>query len=219
MKTSETLIQCQSQLNKSQKLGLMDKFTFLFGTTTFLVNNSPLTKYHSLICPRINESLPQILTKESIEFAIDAITGFNDRSYRIGYNSLGALASVNHLHMHLIHVPEKLYVEDAVSTKQNFVTYCWHTENSHESFFLPKCQPNCTDSHNLHRSTWVFLCLFCADFLCLSAMHRHDLEVLNIKTDAGWFVWKQNIILLQRFYLNQICWHTYLNKKKFFFGK
>lgn len=120
VKTSETLIQCQSQLNKSQKLGLMEKFTFVFGTTTFLVNNSPLTKYHSLICPRINESLPQILTKESIEFAIDAITGFNDRSYRIGYNSLGALASVNHLHMHLIHVPEKLYVEDAVSMRKIF---------------------------------------------------------------------------------------------------
>lgn len=98
----------------------MEKFTFVFGTTTFLVNNSPLTKYHSLICPRINESLPQILTKESIEFAIDAITGFNDRSYRIGYNSLGALASVNHLHMHLIHVPEKLYVEDAVSMRKIF---------------------------------------------------------------------------------------------------
>lgn len=66
----------------------------------------------------------------------------------------------------------------------------------------------CTVAHEF------FLCLFCADFLCLSAIHRHDLEVLNIKTDAGWFVWKQNIILLQHFYLNQTCWHTYLNRKK-----
>lgn len=217
MKTSETLIQCQSQLNKSQKLGLMEKFTFVFGTTTFLVNNSPLTKYHSLICPRINESLPQILTKESIEFAIDAITGFNDRSYRIGYNSLGALASVNHLHMHLIHVPEKLYVEDAVSMRKIFrhilLTY---GELAWVIFFHQNVSQTAQTRTVAHE---FFVCLFCADFLCLSAIHRHDLEVLNLKTDAGWFVWKQNIIILQRFYLNQICWQTYLNQKKTFFGK
>lgn len=84
-------------------------------TITFLVNNSPITKYHSLICPRLTDNLSQIITKDCIAFAIDLITGLNDRSYRIGYNSLGAFSSVNHLHMHLIHVPEKMYVEDAVS--------------------------------------------------------------------------------------------------------
>lgn len=83
--------------------------------TTFLINNSPLTKFHSLICPRKSENLPQILTQECIELAIDLLTGLNERSYRIGYNSLGAFASVNHLHLHLIWLTEKLFVEDAVS--------------------------------------------------------------------------------------------------------
>lgn len=85
------------------------------GRTTFLINNSPLTKYHSLICPRLKENLPQILTKECIELAIDILMGLNNRSYRIGYNSLGAFSSVNHLHMHLICVEQKLFVEDAVN--------------------------------------------------------------------------------------------------------
>lgn len=54
------------------------------------------------------------MTQECIEFALDLITGLDDHSYRIGYNSLGAFSSVNHLHLHLIHVTVKLFVEDAV---------------------------------------------------------------------------------------------------------
>lgn len=104
----EVLLRCQSQLN--------DEANSTQGTITFLVNNSPITKYHSLICPRLTENLLQVITKESIEFAIDLMTGLNDRCYRIGYNSLGAFSSLNHLHMHLIHVTEKMYVEDAVSS-------------------------------------------------------------------------------------------------------
>lgn len=102
----EILLRCHDQLTKNPNAN---------GLTTFLINNSPLTKYHSLICPRLKENLPQIITKESIELAIDIITGLNNRSYRIGYNSMGAFASVNHLHMHLICVEEKLFIEDAVS--------------------------------------------------------------------------------------------------------
>lgn len=83
---------------------------------TFLINNSPLTKYHSLICPNVTENLPQILTLNSIRFATDVIMGINDRNYRIGFNSLGAFASVNHLHFHLIWIEEQLYVETAVSS-------------------------------------------------------------------------------------------------------
>lgn len=100
----EVVLQCQSQLNSE-----------LSGSTTFIVNNSPLTKFHTLICPRVNENLSQVITKECIEFAIDFLTGLNNRNYRIGYNSLGAFASVNHLHLHLLQIPEKLYIENAVS--------------------------------------------------------------------------------------------------------
>lgn len=108
----EILLRCHNQLTT-------DPDPNANGLTTFLINNSPLTKYHSLICPRLKENLPQIITKESIELAIDIVTGLNNRSYRIGYNSMGAFASVNHLHMHLICVEEKLFIEDAVSGCEN----------------------------------------------------------------------------------------------------
>ncbi|XP_055303240.1 GDP-D-glucose phosphorylase 1 [Sitodiplosis mosellana] len=104
----EVLLRCQNQLNGDANS--------THGITTFLVNNSPITKCHSLICPRLTENLSQSITKECIEFAIDLITGLEDHGYRIGYNSLGAFSSVNHLHLHLIHVTEKMYVEDAEIT-------------------------------------------------------------------------------------------------------
>lgn len=105
------LVHCQTQIDSQSQLNFEPSEN---GITTFLINNSPLTKFHSLVCPRLNDGLPQIMTKECIELAIDLIAGLNDHSYRIGYNSLGAFSSVNHLHLHLIHVTENLYVEDAV---------------------------------------------------------------------------------------------------------
>ena len=97
----EILFECQDDINEL--------------LTTFLINNSPLTKYHSLICPNLRANQAQILSEEAIRCAVDILTGFEDRSYRIGYNSPGALASVNHMHLHLMFVEERLYVEVAVS--------------------------------------------------------------------------------------------------------
>jgi GDP-D-glucose phosphorylase len=88
-------------------------------TVSFLINQSPLTPYHSLICPNLMEKHPQILTLDSIKIAMQLMLGFDDRKYRIGFNSPGALASVNHLHMHLIVIEEQLCIEKAVSIKKN----------------------------------------------------------------------------------------------------
>lgn len=115
----EILIECKCQLNEY----------YSFELFTFLINNSPLTKYHSLICPKLNENLSQILTKQSIEFAIDVLYGFHDRFYRIGYNSLGAFASVNHLHLHLLYIEQKLYIEDAVCVFHLLYTYIDESTN------------------------------------------------------------------------------------------
>lgn len=80
-----------------------------------LVNNSPLTKFHSLLCPNITANQPQILTLAAVAFSVRLLQSFADNRYRIGYNSPGAYASVNHLHMHLIYLEERLFVEDVVN--------------------------------------------------------------------------------------------------------
>lgn len=82
---------------------------------SFLINNSPLTKYHSLICPNVRKNWPQVLTLDAIKCAANVMFGFNDRNYRILYNSPGAFASVNHLHLHLLYVERTLSIQRFVS--------------------------------------------------------------------------------------------------------
>lgn len=86
-----------------------------FNNVTLLINNSPLTPYHTLICPSLERCLPQTLTSEGLAFCLDMLMKLNNPAYRVGYNSPLALASVNHFHLHLLHMPSaELYVESVV---------------------------------------------------------------------------------------------------------
>lgn len=78
---------------------------------SLLINSSPLTRMHTLICPQRAANLPQILTAEAVRFAAQLLHSFGKPGWRIGYNSPGAWASVNHLHLHLLHRPERMYVD------------------------------------------------------------------------------------------------------------
>lgn len=83
---------------------------------TIMINNSPLTKYHMLVVPDRRHNLAQILTKDTLKAVFNVFMMLEDRHYRMGYNSPGALASVNHLHFHFMHITHKLYIEDAPLT-------------------------------------------------------------------------------------------------------
>ena len=63
------------------------------------MNISPIFPYHSMIIPYINQNLPQMLSPEIIEVIIKLS---QEENIKILYNSIGANASVNHLHMHII---------------------------------------------------------------------------------------------------------------------
>ncbi|XP_013141347.1 PREDICTED: GDP-D-glucose phosphorylase 1 [Papilio polytes] len=66
-----------------------------------LVNVSPISQYHSLLCPSMYKCLPQVVTKDSLQLMLDIMCCSKDRDIRIGFNSLCGLASVNHLHYHI----------------------------------------------------------------------------------------------------------------------
>lgn len=55
------------------------------------------------------------MTLKCLELALIVMKSTTDKAIRLGYNSPGALASVNHLHLHLLHVERELYVEVVVS--------------------------------------------------------------------------------------------------------
>uniref|UniRef100_A0A1A9WTA9 GDP-D-glucose phosphorylase 1 n=1 Tax=Glossina brevipalpis TaxID=37001 RepID=A0A1A9WTA9_9MUSC len=79
---------------------------------SMIVNKSPLTQYHSLICPDVQNGLAQRVTLGSLRFCRDFLWSLDeDCGFRIGYNSPGALASVNHLHLHLINIEKDLYID------------------------------------------------------------------------------------------------------------
>jgi len=106
---------------------------------TYLINTSPLTKYHTLICPGLDKNRPQVLTAVAIKGVIDLLGDFDDPNFRIGYNSPGANASVNHLHLHLMYVEPRLYIDNHSDWKHlvhnvfvsNFPSKCYYV-NVHD---------------------------------------------------------------------------------------
>lgn len=111
---------------------LRDGTTDQSGRHRILVNVSPLMYGHGLLIPFSEKCLPQQLTGEAIDLAVSLlrrdmdhaaaasqeeeslpkITNANGNSaassdeFCIGFNSLGAFSSVNHLHLHVLYPSE-----------------------------------------------------------------------------------------------------------------
>lgn len=67
-----------------------------------VVNSSPLYRSHCLLVLEAEEKHPQVLTAPAIAYAARLLTLAGSRpDLCVGFNSLGAWASVNHLHMHV----------------------------------------------------------------------------------------------------------------------
>ncbi|XP_050436798.1 GDP-D-glucose phosphorylase 1 isoform X2 [Adelges cooleyi] len=75
------------------------------------INASPLGDFHSLILPKMSSKLPQSINEHSLRLALQIILLSASPAIRIGFNSLCAFASVNHLHLHLYYLPHKMYLE------------------------------------------------------------------------------------------------------------
>lgn len=78
-----------------------------------VINVSPLEFGHSLIVPEPNQCYPQVLTPHSIQVGIECVLLSSDPGFRVGFNSLGAFASVNHLHLHAYYLNHELAIESS----------------------------------------------------------------------------------------------------------
>ncbi|XP_020786815.1 LOW QUALITY PROTEIN: GDP-D-glucose phosphorylase 1 [Boleophthalmus pectinirostris] len=76
-----------------------------------LVNVSPLEFGHCLFVPDPLQCYPQVLTKFAIEIGIESVFLSSDPGFRVGFNSLGGFASVNHLHLHGYYLDHELALE------------------------------------------------------------------------------------------------------------
>lgn len=76
-----------------------------------LINVSPLEFGHCLFVPDPSLCFPQVLTKFAIQAGVESVLLSSDPGFRVGFNSLGALASVNHLHLHGYYLNQQLSIE------------------------------------------------------------------------------------------------------------
>ena len=62
------------------------------------INVSPIEYGHVLLVPRVLDNLPQVVDERSLLLALQFTREADNPYFRLCYNSLGAYATVNHLH-------------------------------------------------------------------------------------------------------------------------
>ena len=69
-----------------------------------IINNSPIELGHSLLVPQLHSNLNQVLNLDSIKLALELIILSNSLNLIIGFNTVQAYSSVNHLHLHIYYL-------------------------------------------------------------------------------------------------------------------
>ncbi|KAJ8476528.1 hypothetical protein OPV22_020255 [Ensete ventricosum] len=81
------------------------------------INVSPIGYGHVLLIPRILDCLPQRLDEQSFLLAVYMAREAKTPYLRVAYNSLGAFATINHLHFQALYLAGVLPVEKAPSQR------------------------------------------------------------------------------------------------------
>ncbi|KAL1567002.1 Phosphate metabolism transcription protein [Salvia divinorum] len=81
------------------------------------INVSPIEYGHVLLIPRILERLPQRIDRQSFLLALCMAVEVRNPFFRLGYNSLGAFATINHLHFQAYYLEMPFPIEKASSKK------------------------------------------------------------------------------------------------------
>ncbi|XP_057693283.1 GDP-D-glucose phosphorylase 1 [Corythoichthys intestinalis] len=109
-----------------------------------LVNVSPLEFGHCLFVPDPTRCFPQVLTRFSIQVGIESVLLSSDPAFRVGFNSLGAFASVNHLHLHGYYLKHKLNIE-SLPCRPVLPGKGFHTLTGFPSGFLFYTESECVE--------------------------------------------------------------------------
>ncbi|PIA36774.1 hypothetical protein AQUCO_03200034v1 [Aquilegia coerulea] len=81
------------------------------------INVSPIEYGHVLLIPKILEHFPQRIDRESFLLALHMAAEVGNPYFRLGYNSLGAFATINHLHFQAYYVYVPFPIEKAPTRK------------------------------------------------------------------------------------------------------
>jgi len=100
----------ESEENKVQYL---EKALVLDSPNVIAINVSPIDYGHVLLVPRVLDCLPQRIDHDSLLLAMHLAAEAGNTSFRLGYNSLGAFATINHLHFQAYYLALPFPVEKA----------------------------------------------------------------------------------------------------------
>ncbi|KAJ4751775.1 GDP-D-glucose phosphorylase 1 [Rhynchospora pubera] len=79
------------------------------------INVSPIEYGHVLLIPRVLDCYPQQIDQESLLLALYMAAEASNPYFRLGYNSLGAFATINHLHFQAYYLNVQFPVEKATT--------------------------------------------------------------------------------------------------------
>ncbi|PHT27561.1 GDP-L-galactose phosphorylase 1, partial [Capsicum baccatum] len=83
------------------------------------INVSPIEYGHVLLIPKVLECLPQRIDRDSFLLALHMAVEAANPYFRLGYNSLGAFATINHLHFQAYYLAVQLPIEKAPTQKMS----------------------------------------------------------------------------------------------------
>lgn len=81
-----------------------------------LINVSPIEYGHVLLVPRANDAIPQLVDQTTLLYALQFAMEVKNPFFRLGYNSLGAFGTINHLHFQGYYLNRPYPVERAPTT-------------------------------------------------------------------------------------------------------
>lgn len=82
-----------------------------------VINVSPIEYGHVLLVPRVMDLLPQQIRPDLLLLALQMAVESRNPYYRVGYNSLGAYATINHLHFQAYYLAAPFPIERAPTRK------------------------------------------------------------------------------------------------------
>ncbi|KAL3701801.1 hypothetical protein R1sor_019823 [Riccia sorocarpa] len=82
-----------------------------------VINVSPIEYGHILLVPKVKSQIPQRIDPENLVVALHMAVEVNNPCFRLGYNSFGAFASINHLHFQAYYLDAQFPIERAETTR------------------------------------------------------------------------------------------------------
>jgi len=99
------------------KVQYLEKAPVLDSPNVIAINVSPIEYGHVLLVPRVLDCLPQRIDHDSLLLALHLAAEAGNPSFRLGYNSLGAFATINHLHFQAYYLALPFPVEKALTKR------------------------------------------------------------------------------------------------------